>query len=159
MRIPCRTLPGQREEATVESVAGVVLAAGSSRRMGRNKLLLDLGGESVVRRAVRAAGDGGLDPVVVVLGHEAELVRAELSGLPFRPALNPDHARGVGTSLQVGVAAVPESAAAIVVILPDMPFVTASMIGAGVPRYRATGLPVGVSRYGETEAPPTPFDR
>ena len=141
------------------NVAGVVLAAGSSSRMGRNKLLLELGGETVIRRAVRAAVDGGLDPVVVVLGHEAERVRAELSGLPFRPVLNPDHARGVGTSLQVGVAEVPTSAAAIVVILADMPFVTASMIGAVVEQYRTTGLPVVVSRYGETEAPPTLFDR
>ena len=153
------TLPVLKQESTVGSVAGVVLAAGSSRRMGRTKLLLDLGGESVIRRAVRAAVDGGLDPVVVVLGHEAERVRAELSGLPFRPVLNPNHARGVGTSLQVGVAAVPTSTAAIVVILPDMPFVTASMIGAVVERYRATGAPVVVSRYAETEAPPTLFDR
>lgn len=141
------------------SVAGVVLAAGSSRRMGRNKLLLELGGETVVRRAVRAAVDGGLDPVVVVLGHEAERVRAELSGLPGRPVLNPDHARGVGTSLQVGVAGVPAGTAALVVILADMPFVTASMIGTMVERYHATHSPVVVSRYGDTEAPPTLFDR
>lgn len=141
------------------NVAGVVLAAGSSSRMGRNKLLLELGGETVIRRAVRAAVDGGLDPVVVVLGHEAERVRAELSGLPFRAVLNPDHARGVGTSLLVGVAEVPISAAALVVLLADMPFVTASMIGAVVERHRATGAPVVVSRYGETEAPPTLFDR
>lgn len=141
------------------SVAGVVLAAGSSRRMGRNKLLLDLGGETVIRRAVRAAVDGGLDPVVVILGHEAERVRAELSGLPLRLVLNPDHARGVGTSLQVGVAEVLTSAAALVVILADMPFVTASMIATVVERYRSTASPVVVSRYGETEAPPTLFDR
>lgn len=141
------------------NVAGLVLAAGSSSRMGRNKLLLELGSETVIRRAVRAAVDGGLDPVVVVLGHEAERVRAELSGLPCRPVLNPDHARGVGTSLQAGVAEAPTSAAALVVILADMPFVTASMIGAVVGRYRATGAPVVVSRYGETEAPPTLFDR
>lgn len=144
---------------TVGNVAGLVLAAGSSSRMGRNKLLLELGGETVIRRAVRAAVDGGLDPVVVVLGHEAERVRAELSGLPVRPVLNPDHARGVGTSLQVGVAEMPISAAAIVVILADMPLVTASMIGAVVGQYRATGAPVVVSRYGETDAPPTLFDR
>ncbi len=141
------------------NVAGLVLAAGSSSRMGRNKLLLELGGETVIRRAVRAAVDGGLDPVVVVLGHEAERVRAELSGLPCRPVLNPDHARGVGTSLQTGVAQVAASAAAIVVILADMPFVTASMLAAVVGQYRATGAPVVVSRYGETEAPPTLFDR
>lgn len=141
------------------NVAGVVLAAGSSTRMGRNKLVLDLGAETVIRRAVRAAGDGGLDPVVVVLGHEAERVRSELSGLSFVPVVNPDHARGVGTSLVAGVAQVPISAAALVVILADMPFVTASMIGAVVERYRATGAPVVVSRYGEVEAPPTLFDR
>ena len=127
--------------------------------MGRNKLLLDLGGETVIRRAVRAAVDGGLDPVVVVLGHEAERVRAELSGVLFRPVLNPDHARGVGTSLQVGVTEVLTSAAALVVILADMPFVTASMIATVVERYRSTAAPVVVSRYGETEAPPTLFDR
>jgi molybdenum cofactor cytidylyltransferase len=127
--------------------------------MGRNKLLLELGGETVIRRAVRAAVDAGLDPVVVVLGHEAERVRAELAGLPFRPVLNPDHARGAGTSLQAGVTEVLTSAAALVVILADMPFVTASMIGAVVERYRATGVLVVVSRYGETEAPPTLFDR
>jgi molybdenum cofactor cytidylyltransferase len=145
-------------EGEGRNVAAVVLGAGSSSRMGQNKLLLELGGETVIRRAVRAALDGGLDPVVVVLGHEADRVRAELSGLPFFPVLNADHARGVGTSLRVGVAAVPASATALVVILADMPFVTASMIGAVVERYRATGAPVVVSRYGEIEAPPTLFD-
>ena len=63
-------------------VAAVVLAAGSSTRMGRNKLLLDLGGETMVRRAVRAAIGAGVDQVVVVLGHDEPLVRAELAGLP-----------------------------------------------------------------------------
>src|SRR5262245_63441428 len=62
----------------VERVAGVVLAAGSSSRMGHNKLLLELGGETVVHRAARNAIEAGLDPVVVVLGHEAERVQAEL---------------------------------------------------------------------------------
>ena len=59
------------------TVAGVVLAGGSSTRMGENKLLFDLDGESVVRRVVRQAAAAGLDPVIVVLGHEAELVRRD----------------------------------------------------------------------------------
>ena len=61
-------------------VAGVILAAGASRRMGagRNKMLLQLEGESLLRRAARRALAAGLSPVVVVLGHEADRARAEL---------------------------------------------------------------------------------
>lgn len=140
-------------------VAAVVLAAGSSTRMGRNKLLLDLGGESVVRRAVRAAIGGGVGRVVVVLGHEAKRVEADLSGLPCVPVVNPDHAQGVGTSLHLGVRQAATEAGAIVVVLADMPFVTAAMIETVVQRYRATGAPLVVSQYGEVEAPPILYDR
>jgi molybdenum cofactor cytidylyltransferase len=127
--------------------------------MGRNKLLLDLGGESVVRRTVRAAVDAGLQPVVVVLGHEAELVRAELDGLPCRSVLNPGHAEGAATSLRAGVAEVPKEVAALMVVLADMPFVTAAMLRSMVEQYLAKPAPVVVSRYGDVEAPPTLFDR
>jgi molybdenum cofactor cytidylyltransferase len=137
-------------------VAGVVLAAGSSTRMGKNKLLLDLAGETVVRRAVRTAADAGLDPVVVVLGHEAARVEAELVGLACRPVVNPDHAEGVRTSLQLGVREVAADAHALVVVLADMPFVTAAMIRAVVLRHRDTGAPLVVSQYGVGSAPGAP---
>jgi molybdenum cofactor cytidylyltransferase len=141
------------------TVGAVVLAAGSSTRMGRNKLLLPWSGETVIQRTVRAALEAGLDPVVVVLGHEAERVRLELSDLPCTPVVNPDHAQGQGSSLRVGVAEAAIRCGAVVVLLADMPFVTASMVAAAVERYRATGAPVVVSQYGEIEAPPTLFDR
>src|SRR5260370_9726662 len=72
------------------TVAGVILAAGASRRMGRNKMLLELEGESLVRRAARRALAAALAPVVVVLGHEADRVRAALEGLPLDVPVNPD---------------------------------------------------------------------
>src|SRR5437773_1798933 len=56
-------------------LAGIVLAAGASTRMGGNKLFFELEGETLLRRAVRAAVSAGLDPVLVVLGHEAERAR------------------------------------------------------------------------------------
>jgi len=140
-------------------VAAVVLAAGSSTRMGQNKLLLDLGGETVVRRAVRAAVEAGVDKVVVVLGHEAERVGAALAGLPCLTVINADHAEGVGTSLRLGVSKAAAEAGAIVVVLADMPFVTPAMIRTVVERYRATGAPLVVSRYGAVEAPPNLYDR
>jgi molybdenum cofactor cytidylyltransferase len=140
-------------------VAGVVLAAGSSTRMGRNKLLLELDGEPLVRRAVRAAIDAGLVPVVVVLGHEAERVRQAIEGLACRTVVNPDHLSGVRTSLQAGVRQVPADAGAAVVILPDMPFITAAMIRTVMDRYREGGARLVVSQYGAVNAPPTLYDR
>ena len=146
-------------EATT-ATAAVVLAAGSSTRMGENKLLLALGDETVVHRAVRAAIEARLDPIIVVLGHEPERVRAALAGLPCRTVVNPDHLRGKGTSLQFGIAEVASStsAAAAVVMLADMPFVTAAML-ARVAAREGTAAPMVVSRYGEVNAPPILYDR
>lgn len=140
------------------TIVAVVLAAGSSTRMGRNKLLLQLDGESLVRRAVRAAAGAGVDRVVAVLGHEEARVRAELHGLPCAIVVNLDHAQGVDTSLQSGVRQAAE-ADAIVVVLADMPFVTAGMIATLVERHRTTGAPLVVSHYGDVQAPPTLYGR
>ena len=148
-----------------ERVAGVVLAAGSSSRMGQNKLLLELGGETVVHRAARNAIEAGLDPVVVVLGHDRERVQAELLGLRCRFVVNPHHADGVRTSLQLGIREVPADVPAFVVVLADMPFVTAAMIRAVAERRRETGAPLVISQYGDpraaapVDAPPILYDR
>jgi len=140
-------------------VAAVILAAGSSTRMGRNKLLLELGGETLIRRAVRAAGGAGVDEVVVVLGHEEARLRAELAGLPCTPVVNADHAKGAGTSVRTGVRQVAADTDAIVVVLADMPFVTAEMIATLVQRYREARPPLVASHYGDVQAPPTLYDR
>ncbi len=145
-----------------DPVAGVLLAAGTSSRMGRNKLYLELGGKSVLRRAVDAAAAAGLDPILVVLGHEPERAQAELKGLDgptVRTVLNPDYAGGIDTSMRAGIAAVPESAGGAVVLLADMPFVSAAMIRELVERWRAADAPLAVSRYGEVLAPPMLYGR
>jgi len=140
-------------------VAGILLAAGAATRMGRNKLLLQLEGESLLRRAARRALAAGLEPLVVVLGHEADLARAALAGLACLPVVNPRHEKGINTSLSVGVAAVPEGCRAAVVLLADMPFVDEGMIGAVVNRFRETDARLVVSRFGEVQAPPTLYAR
>jgi molybdenum cofactor cytidylyltransferase len=145
-------------EAHVQ-VAGIVLAAGSSTRMGANKLLLRIGGEPLVRRAARAALDAGLAPVVVVLGHEAEAVGDELAGLGCAAVRNPRHALGLNTSLDAGIAAVAQDADAAVVLLADMPLVTSAMVRALVERHRGTGAPLVASRYGGVVAPPALYAR
>ena len=140
-------------------VAGIVLAAGSSTRMGRNKLLLEVDGETLVRRAVRRAGEAGLDPVILVTGRFREAVEREVADLDCAPTFNPDHETGIQTSVACGVAAVPADCGAAVVMLPDMPFMTGRMVRTLVDRYAETDAPLVVSRYGEVNAPPILYGR
>jgi molybdenum cofactor cytidylyltransferase len=140
-------------------VAAIVLAAGSSRRMGTNKLLLPLEGESLVRRTVGRCLAADFDRVVVVLGHESERVAGELSGLACDTFVNSAHARGVGTSIRAGVGCVANDADAVAIVLADMPFVTTDMLRTVTSWYRATRPPVVVSEYGGVQAPPTLYDR
>ena len=128
--------------------------------MGRNKLLLDLGGETVVRRAVRTARAAGLDPVVVVTGHEREAVEAELHELQCRTVNNDEHAAGQHTSIRAGIGALGDECGAAIVILADMPFVTPAMLRTVAERHAESGAPLAVSRYGgDTTAPPILYDR
>jgi molybdenum cofactor cytidylyltransferase len=146
-------------EREAARVAGIVLAAGASTRMGADKLLLVVGGEPLLRRSVRVALAGGLDPVIVVLGPGAAAPRNAIDGLPCTVAVNLDPARGLGSSLAAGMAVVPPDAAAAVVTLPDMPRVTAEMISALASRWRATGAPIVLSDYAGTVAPPVLYAR
>jgi molybdenum cofactor cytidylyltransferase len=140
-------------------VAAVVLAAGASTRMGENKLFLRLDGETLLRRTVNRAAMAGLDPVIVVVGFERERAERELDGLRCLAVFNPSHTEGQHTSFRAGIAAVPEEAAAAVVLLVDMPRVTAGMIGTLVERYRETHAALVISDYGGVSAPPTLYDR
>jgi len=140
-------------------VAGIVLAAGASRRMGRNKMLLELEGESLVRRAARRALAAGLSPVVVVLGHEADRVRAALADLGVLIAFNPDFAGPTSGSLHAALDLLGEDVGAAVVLLGDMVHVSEAALAELMRRARSSDAPLVVSRYGDVTAPPLLFRR
>jgi molybdenum cofactor cytidylyltransferase len=140
-------------------VAGILLAAGTSSRMGSNKLVFELNGESVLRGAARRALAGGLSPLLVILGHQPDEARREIEELPCRSVLNPLYEQGIRTSLESGVKAVPPAARAAMVLLADMPFVSPEMIAAMIARYRASAAPLVISDYEGVHAPPMLYDR
>ncbi len=152
--MPSASEPGER-------VAGVILAAGASRRMGpaRNKLLLDVEGEPMVRRTVRRALAAGLAPVVVVLGHEPDRVREALAGLECTFATSPDPTGPTSGSLHAGLRALGTDVTAAVVLLGDMVHVTEEMVRDLVAVGLSDPAPLAVSRYGEVLAPPLLFRR
>jgi molybdenum cofactor cytidylyltransferase len=131
MEIPTRPQP--RDEPTISiphasKIAAVILAAGLSSRMGTNKLLAEINSEPLVRHAVKAAAASSAKPVIVVTGNDANRVRAALSGLDVGFVNNTDFAKGLSTSLKTGIAAVPTDCDGAIVILGDMPGITAALI-------------------------------
>lgn len=110
----------------------IVLAAGSSSRMGAHKLLLPLGGRPLVAYAVAAACASQAEPVVVVLGRRAEEVRAALPAGRYVTVVNPYFAAGMASSLRTGLRALrtavgDSEVAGMLIALADQPLAGADL--------------------------------
>lgn len=104
-------------------VAAVILAAGLGRRFGSPKLVAQLAGETLLSHVARRAREAGLDPIIAVVPVGAETpARIDV-------VVNHDPARGLSSSLQLGIGAVPPERAAVV-LLVDQPTVTPAAIAA-----------------------------
>jgi len=131
--VPLRPSPRQGEGMTEPArVAAVVLAAGMSRRMsGPNKLLADVGGAPMIARVVDAMLASRARPVVVVVGHQGDAIRAALAGRDVRFVENPAYEEGLGASLRTGIAALDAAQVdGALVALGDMPWVRAEHVDA-----------------------------
>jgi molybdenum cofactor cytidylyltransferase len=156
MEIVTRPQPRAKPEADGEQrkVAAIVLAAGRSTRMGGpNKLLAELEGRKLVRIVTEQALASKASEVIVVTGHQAELVEQALSGLDVRFVRNPDFAGGLASSVKAGIAAVSKETDGAVVCLGDMPMVSSllldNLIAAFAPdRGNLIVVPVSEGRRG-----------
>jgi molybdenum cofactor cytidylyltransferase len=130
--------PQPREERPARrKIAALILAAGRSRRMGGpNKLLATVGGKPLVRIAAEAALASAVSSVVVVTGHDAPAVEAALAGLPVAFVDNRHYAEGMSTSVRAGVGALPADVEAVVVMLADMPAVSAEAVNRLISAFR-----------------------
>ncbi|MGH2683465.1 MAG: nucleotidyltransferase family protein [Actinomycetota bacterium] len=138
----------------------MILAAGTSSRLGRPKQLLPLGGKPLLQHAIDAASEAGLDEVIVVLGHEADDVAAALR-LPkgARTTMNPRYAEGQSTSLAAGLRALGPETGAAVILLGDQPLVSPTAIRAVVAVFEEAGGPVVQASYGGRPGHPVLLDR
>jgi molybdenum cofactor cytidylyltransferase len=115
----------------VSGIAAIILAAGlGSRFGGPSKPLALFRGRPMLAHALDAAAAARTDPVIVVTGHAQEAVRrvCEAAFGPVRLVENPDYASGLASSLKAGFAALPHDAAGAVILLADMPLVSADVI-------------------------------
>jgi molybdenum cofactor cytidylyltransferase len=132
--IPSRPLPRQSASPAPHPqpprqprIAALVLAAGRSSRMApANKLLVEVDGVPMARRAVDAAIASQAVATIVVLGNEAARVRRTLAGCDVAIVENPDFTTGLSSSLRAGLATLPEDIDGVLVLLGDMPRITSA---------------------------------
>jgi molybdenum cofactor cytidylyltransferase len=161
--IPARGQPRDskpRPEARRPRVAGLVMAAGRSSRMGANKLLMDDNGTPIVARVVEQALTAGLAEVIVVTGHQEPEVRAALARHKVRFVSCPDYAEGMSASLRCGLKALPADIDAALVLLGDMPRVGTPLLRRMIAAFNPTeGRAIIVPSFHGKRGNPVLWDR
>jgi molybdenum cofactor cytidylyltransferase len=146
-------------------IAGIILAAGSSSRLGRPKQLLPLAGEPLIRHTVRRVLESSLDHVFVVIGDDADAVRDALEDLPVQFVPNPRAADGQSTSVVAGIRALLDTAEindgqepeAAIMLLGDQPTIDPEIIDEVIRHWRETSAPVVAARYRDVVSSPILF--
>lgn len=139
-------------------IAGIVLAAGASTRLGRPKQVLDIGGKPVIAHVVERALAAPLDEVLVVVGAAGEAVERALAAYPVRIVPNPAYLDGQSTSLLAGLRALEgASVDGAVVLLGDQPGIDPADIAALLGCRRETRAPIVMTAYGAERSHPVLF--
>ncbi len=165
-------MPGFKEEPSKENslgmdrpkkVAGVLLAAGASSRMGKPKQLLPAGGLTLLERILYQALRSNLDRVILVLGHRAEDITRALGEGPLHDKLkvveNSEYKRGISSSIIAGLITLEKGYDHVMFLLGDMPFVDSDLINLLICRYLASRLPIGAIEIGTRRSHPVIFSR
>lgn len=140
-------------------IAAVVLAGGTSTRLGTPKQLLPYRDGILTAAVVQALIGSRVDNTVVVLGHRAEEVREGLKHFPVDFAYNPDYAKGQSTSIKAGLTALGNSAAAALFALGDQPLLQTSTIDKIIAGYRLSGKYIAAPFYRGQRGNPVLFDK
>ncbi|MEH1812607.1 MAG: nucleotidyltransferase family protein, partial [Nostoc sp.] len=144
------------------TIAIMILAAGASTRMGTPKQLLLYQGRSFLQYITEIAIASVCQPVVVVLGANAEQIHPQIKQLPVRVVKNSDWACGMSTSIKSGIELLnnlPQKIEAVVITLCDQPFVSPQIINQLVDTYYSTKKPIIACEYGDTLGVPALFSQ
>jgi molybdenum cofactor cytidylyltransferase len=140
-------------------IAGIVLAAGLSRRMGQSKVLMKVGRRAIIRYVVESVLAGGVDAVWVVTGPDVEPIEAALAGLEVQLVVNPAPEEGQAGSVRTGIAALPASVEAVLIALGDQPLMPPPIIPALLAARRTSPKLIVAPRYRDGQGNPVVFKR
>ena len=141
-------------------IAGLILAAGESSRMGQDKPLLTYRGRTFLETIVATLREAGVERVAVVLGHHAEEIRHTAKLEDVEVVINPEYRRGQTSSLQVGLRALDSpDLEAVVLCLVDHPLISADTVRALVTSFRRAGAPVVIPTFQDQRGHPVLIGR
>lgn len=159
---------------TPHSTAAIILAAGSSSRMGggRHKLLLPLDGRPVLAHVMDATLASQARPIILVLGHQADQVRAQITQYTTHPAItiieNAGYLQGMSTSMRIGLqmllsngyekSELPYQIDSALIMLGDQPMISHQVIDSLITAYRTTGKRIVAPLYSGKRGSPVLFD-
>jgi molybdenum cofactor cytidylyltransferase len=135
-------------------IAGIVVAAGRSSRLGRSKQLLSLGGKPLLGWVLDAMREAGLGTLVLVLGHEAAAIQDALMPTGVTVVVNARYAEGMSTSLQAGLRALGPDVGGAVIAMGDQPFITPALINEIIAQHQRTEQPIVAADFGDYQGPP-----
>ena len=138
----------------------LILAAGSSSRLGQPKQLVEFEGQTLIERITHTALLVS-DKVSIVLGANIELIKPVLEVFSNRINLieNPDWQEGMGTSIRIGVENLAEKSEAILILLVDQPLISQVFLQSIVQTFAEEKMPIVASNYGDQLGVPILFDK
>ncbi len=142
-----------------DQIAGVILAAGDSERLGRPKQLLSWQGKPFVCQVALNALEAGLLPLVVVTGANHGEVENALYGLPLKIIYNPDWASGQSTSMKAGLHALPARCGGVMLLLSDQPQISPLLIRSLIETFARHHKPITAPLVGGSRGNPVLFSR
>jgi len=140
----------------------LILAAGSSSRLGRSKQLLVIDGEPLLSRTIRVFRESGIEKICIVLGANEETHRRVIPPEVTDIIVNRLWPRGMGTSIRAGMKYLmrrdPDTDSVIIAVC-DQPLLSTQVIQSIIEKYRSTHLPIVAARYANTNGVPVLFNR
>jgi molybdenum cofactor cytidylyltransferase len=148
--------------SSIKNTGAVILAAGASSRLGKPKQLLNHNGKSLLQNTIDTAIASDADPVVVVLGANAEQVLKEINKSKVHIIINTEWEEGMASSVRTGLNEllfISSSTDAVILIVCDQPHVSAGLMNDLIDTHKQTGKPIVTCNYGEAIGPPALFHR
>ncbi|HEX5168613.1 MAG TPA: nucleotidyltransferase family protein [Cyclobacteriaceae bacterium] len=152
----------EMEDRNVLEFDAIILAAGSSSRMGQSKQLLDICGEPLLRRTVRTVLDAKPNNVVVILGANRESHAQVIKDLPVRIINNSSWQNGMGSSIKVGLRYLLEispSSPAVIILVCDQPKLTSAVLNEMKDAFKRSNALLIANEYNGTLGVPAMFDK
>jgi molybdenum cofactor cytidylyltransferase len=142
------------------NIAVILLAAGSSSRLGQSKQLLKFGNETLLEHSAKAALDSGASKIIVVLGADAEAHKKQLANYPIEIIYNTQWTKGMGSSIKAGLNIITNTSPAsdaVIIMVCDQPLIKSDNLKNLISKFEATGSAIVASSYGNVWGVPALF--